>query len=778
MSAAALTIQAYAPERWGSFTVYPSDVPTTVSTATFAGGEATTVADFTRITGTGKVTIVNKSAGATHVAVAVRGYFLDATGEGGSEYRPLATSYLYDTRFGHGAPARTTPVPGNGELTFEAAGREGIPASGATAVAVNIVAMDQTAHGFLTLTPSDVTAGAGVLNYVPGEANSTFYVVPLSATGQLKLTNHHPGTLNVSITVRGYFTGSTTDASGPRYKPMNTKVLADTLTGVGTDGDTSPIAAGASLTFEATGASGAPSNTVAAAALNIDARTPVSAGWLSVYASGSKDPNISSVVFDEGETNNGFDLVVPGVDGRITITNHSTGTVHLQVSTRGYFIHTRVEVFPATEADDNPPPISPVNSAALQEAEERAEGDPETMAPPYHDTATGRLVTPIGADRVPVDQSPIQVAENQPDDGVGDASVENTPGMEMPTEPVEDDLDPVPVESGPMRTITPRTIFVPNTTHELQRIQDEVLTLDTTQLPSADQLQSAHIQAAKNRVVIEAFSVNDAMVDALTARYGPSKIAVRVISDAEPADAMCSNGIMNRACSHHFWGGSKMATMENGSYCTMGFMWRNSYGRFGLTAGHCGQKGHWFGSWVSSGSVAARGVGVKTGWNPKVGTVYGRGDLLFVNLDYTSDGQRSSPFVFNGGSATRNILPVKGRASRRPRVGDYVCSGGATKGDLCGWKISDTSINVRYASGGLVKWAVEAKRKGVCAAGGDSGGPVFTKVKVNTHVTEWGAVAQGIISGGGGGKTCRLYFTSIHDVQTLAPGDVQRYPFR
>lgn len=63
-----------------------------------------------------------------------------------------------------------------------------------------------------------------------------------------------------------------------------------------------PLAAGQSLTFDATAALGAPAgaDSVKAVALDIDARQPTDDGWLSVYSGGSTDPAISSVAYDGG----------------------------------------------------------------------------------------------------------------------------------------------------------------------------------------------------------------------------------------------------------------------------------------------------------------------------------------------------------------------------------------------------------------------------------------------------------------------------------------------
>ncbi|KAB2343739.1 hypothetical protein [Actinomadura rudentiformis] len=83
-----------------------------------------------------------------------------------------------------------------------------------------------------------------------------------------------------------------------------------------------PLEAGASITFDAIAPAAAPQGVqISAAAVNINARRPTHQGWLSIYGADTDDPDISSVNFDQGESTSGFDLAMPGTDGRLTVTN-------------------------------------------------------------------------------------------------------------------------------------------------------------------------------------------------------------------------------------------------------------------------------------------------------------------------------------------------------------------------------------------------------------------------------------------------------------------------
>lgn len=188
------------------------------------------------------------------------------------------------------------------------------------------------------------------------------YVAPLSATGKLRLTNHGTGTVHISITTRGYFMAATADGEvGTQFTPTPATVILQTLDGTGVPGgSTAPLAAGSSITFNATGFASQDSGSVLAAALNVNVRRPTGSGYLTVYSAEEDDPGISSVVFtSDGDRSNGFDLVIPSSDGQVTIADHSGGTVHVEVSARGYF------TVPASRIEHSDLPEIPIADESL-----------------------------------------------------------------------------------------------------------------------------------------------------------------------------------------------------------------------------------------------------------------------------------------------------------------------------------------------------------------------------------------------------------------------------
>ncbi|MEV0198644.1 hypothetical protein [Nonomuraea sp. NPDC050691] len=385
VSAVALNLTVVGAEQAGWLTVHPSDVPATVSALTFYPGENVTGEDFTRLTGTGMVSVVNNSDSPVHIVVAVRGYFLSAADtQAGNEYYPVETEYLYDTRPGHvtGSPAREAiPIPANSSVTIDVAGQRSIPATGVNAVALNVVAWSQGQKGWLSLHPSDQPAGnVATVDYVPDETDSSFTVAQLTGSGKLILENRGSGPVHAALTLRGYF-GGTAEEGGAGYTAVPSKVIVETLTGTGVPGgSTQALAPGQSVTFDVTQGIDLGEKIMASAALTIQARQPTDKGWLTAYPAEDGDPDISSVNYDAAESTTGFDLVIPDSQGRVTVTNRGPGTTHVQVSMRGYFTD------PPIPAEYDNPPELPVTETMPEEDEAATTG-----APSRHFEARARL---------------------------------------------------------------------------------------------------------------------------------------------------------------------------------------------------------------------------------------------------------------------------------------------------------------------------------------------------------------------------------------------------
>jgi hypothetical protein len=76
----------------------------------------------------------------------------DSANSAPGSYRPLTPARLLDTRIGLGA--RKGAVTSDGRVTLAVLGRDGVPASGVSAVVLNVTATGELASGFLTVFPT------------------------------------------------------------------------------------------------------------------------------------------------------------------------------------------------------------------------------------------------------------------------------------------------------------------------------------------------------------------------------------------------------------------------------------------------------------------------------------------------------------------------------------------------------------------------------------------------------------------------------------------------
>lgn len=142
--------------------------------------------------------------------------------DGGSIFVPITPCRLFDTR-----PAPSTVGPRSTKLdagetyTQQVTGNNGqctgIPAD-ATAVAMNVTAVDTTAASYLTVFPADgvTPPNSSNLNWIPGAPPTPNKVdVKLSPTGAIKLYNN-VGTVNVLADVVGYYQDHNHDNRYPR----------------------------------------------------------------------------------------------------------------------------------------------------------------------------------------------------------------------------------------------------------------------------------------------------------------------------------------------------------------------------------------------------------------------------------------------------------------------------------------------------------------------------------------------------------------------------------
>ncbi|MBV8980370.1 MAG: Ig-like domain-containing protein, partial [Acidimicrobiia bacterium] len=261
----------------GFFTVYPSDAPSrpNASNLNFVAGETIPNLVMVKLGADGKVDIYNL-AGSAHAIFDVVGYY----GSGGARYNPLTPSRILDTR--------TNNVPlGQGETRpVQVAGQGGVPATGASAVVVNVTETGATANGFFTVYPSDAPSrpNASNLNFVTGETIPNLVVVKLGADGKVDLYNL-AGSADAIFDVVGYY-----GSGGAGYSALTPSRILDTRT------NNAPLGQGETRPVQVAGQGGVPATGATAVVVNVTETGATANGFFTVYPSDAPSrPNASNL---------------------------------------------------------------------------------------------------------------------------------------------------------------------------------------------------------------------------------------------------------------------------------------------------------------------------------------------------------------------------------------------------------------------------------------------------------------------------------------------------
>ncbi|WP_364746877.1 sialate O-acetylesterase [Arthrobacter sp. LAR12-1-1.1] len=215
-------------------------------------------------------------------------------------------------------------------VTFRVAGVRGVPAD-ASAVVVNLTVTSPTSYGVITAYASGTNKpGTSNLNYVAGQTVSNLAMVPLGADGRLTLTNTSSGTAHLIVDVSAYFHEGKPSSPGTFSSVAPTRLLDTRLS-------SGPVAGGKSVSFMVGGKLGIPTN-ASAVVLNLTATQTASFGFLTAYAAGSLMPRASNVNYSAGQTVPNLVVVPVGTDGKVTVSNTSSGAAQVIADVAGYFL--------------------------------------------------------------------------------------------------------------------------------------------------------------------------------------------------------------------------------------------------------------------------------------------------------------------------------------------------------------------------------------------------------------------------------------------------------
>lgn len=244
----------------------------------------------------------------------------------GPSFHPLTGARLFDSRIGK------RRLGAGATRTLQVVGRASVPASGVTAVVVNVTAIGPTLATSITAWPADAPRRTSSLSVAAGDVRSALVEVALGG-GRLSLYNAR-GTVHLVVDVFGWVGPATAASSGGELRTLRAARLADTRYGVGVS--QGAVAGGKSLTVKVLGRGGVPTAGVSAVLLNVTVLKPSRSTYVTAWPTGAARSAAWNLGVTAGRTVVNRVVVRVGSLGRISLY-HGAGTVHFVVDVGGYF---------------------------------------------------------------------------------------------------------------------------------------------------------------------------------------------------------------------------------------------------------------------------------------------------------------------------------------------------------------------------------------------------------------------------------------------------------
>ncbi|HEX2783669.1 MAG TPA: S8 family serine peptidase, partial [Ilumatobacteraceae bacterium] len=286
--------------------------------------------------GQGSISIFIPTGG--NIIVDAMGYFTPTTGATtAGRFIPVNPRRVLDTR-----PTEAGPVPAGWTSHVPAAGETvrvdvpegaGVPATGVSALVVNITATEPVGAGFMQALPTGAPPGqTSNVNYVAGETTATHAIVPLGAGGTISVFTSNSS--HIVVDVMGYITDATVSASSVgEFVPITPSRFYDSRS--------APNTIHAGLSTVSLQLAGAPFQVpvgAAAVSMNLTSDQATGAGYLTVYPADGPLPLTSNLNYVAATPVANAGLVKLSASGALKVfVNVAT---HVIIDVNGYFTGT------------------------------------------------------------------------------------------------------------------------------------------------------------------------------------------------------------------------------------------------------------------------------------------------------------------------------------------------------------------------------------------------------------------------------------------------------
>jgi alpha-tubulin suppressor-like RCC1 family protein len=327
--AVVLNVAMANPTGFGFVTAYPtgSSRPTAANLNVQDGNASNSV--IVPVGDDGKVSLYTSGGG--HLVVDTFGYFEQTGSSTSGRQIGITPSRIFDTRPNTPQPGTKGKIAAGDTLEVQVTDTNGVPATGVTAVILNVTAVQANGPGFVTVFPGDEpqpgTANINVSTRTLTRPNTV--IMPVSDTGTIKLFTSSGAFLVADVF--GYFTDDTADDTDDGlFVPLFPTRLLDSRETVGS------IPADGTIDFAVTGEIGIP-DTANAAVFNLAAARG-ERGYVTGYPSDQTQPDTASLNVPDPTTNISNLAILPLTQPSGRITLYSESGAQLIADTSGYFI--------------------------------------------------------------------------------------------------------------------------------------------------------------------------------------------------------------------------------------------------------------------------------------------------------------------------------------------------------------------------------------------------------------------------------------------------------
>jgi hypothetical protein len=273
-------------------------------------------------------TVTLFSSAASHLLADVAGYYTPAASSAGGRFVPAAPDRILDTRTGVGVPAGK---PGDGGMIdLIVLGSGPVPASGVSAVVLNLTATEASGAGFVTAWPTGFPQPVvSNLNVDAGDTRPNLAIVPIGDGGAISLYTLR--STHLLADVFGWFTddAAPTGTAGLFVPVPPTRVLDSR------ERTSTPIPAATAVRLRLGGTTVVPPSVASAIVLNITATQATGPGFVAAVPSPFTSVTVSNLNLIRGGQTIANASIVPLSGEAVDLYTSAGG--HLVVDIGGWY---------------------------------------------------------------------------------------------------------------------------------------------------------------------------------------------------------------------------------------------------------------------------------------------------------------------------------------------------------------------------------------------------------------------------------------------------------